>query len=246
MDVIQTVETLLGVSNEVAVGIVYSLTTVVSIAAITVAMERLNRPSLAMTEDFTAFPLIAKKALSHDSFLFRLGFPSPDHLLGLPIGQHLTLKFTDEHGKNHQRSYTPTSRDSQKGSVDFVIKVYKANVHPKFPNGGKLSQHLDSLKIGETIQMKGPKGHLDWKGFGKFTVQISPRKPVEKRHATRIGMIAGGTGITPMLQVLQAILDKPGDTTIVSLIYANQSESLLLCQYSCSVLYCAILYSVIL
>jgi cytochrome-b5 reductase len=33
-------------------------------------------------------------------------------------------------------------------------------VHPKFPEGGKMSQHLDSLKIGDKIEMRGPKGML--------------------------------------------------------------------------------------
>jgi cytochrome-b5 reductase len=35
--------------------------------------------------------------------------------------------------------------------------------------------------------------------------------------------IAGGTGITPMLQVVRAILKNPDDKTQVSLIYANVS-----------------------
>ena len=36
-----------------------------------------------------------------------------------------------------------------------------------------------------------------------------------------IGMLAGGTGITPMLQIIRAILKNPDDTTKVTLIYAN-------------------------
>ena len=35
--------------------------------------------------------------------------------------------------------------------MDLVIKVYPANVHPKFPEGGKLTQHLESMNIGDTI-----------------------------------------------------------------------------------------------
>jgi cytochrome-b5 reductase len=34
-------------------------------------------------------------------------------------------------------------------------------------------------------------------------------------------MIAGGTGITPMLQIIRAALKNPGDSTKLSLIYAN-------------------------
>ena len=37
-------------------------------------------------------------------------------------------------------------------------------------------------------------------------------------------MIAGGTGITPMLQVIRAILKNPRDTTKLYLIFANQTE----------------------
>ena len=37
------------------------------------------------------------------------------------------------------------------GYMDLVIKVYHANVHPKFPDGGKLTQYLESMSIGQTI-----------------------------------------------------------------------------------------------
>ena len=35
--------------------------------------------------------------------------------------------------------------------MELVVKIYHANVHPKFPEGGKLTQYLESLPIGETI-----------------------------------------------------------------------------------------------
>jgi cytochrome-b5 reductase len=37
-------------------------------------------------------------------------------------------------------------------------------------------------------------------------------------------MIAGGTGITPMLQIIRAALKNPSDQTKLSLIYANVNE----------------------
>lgn len=40
----------------------------------------------------------------------------------------------------------------------------------------------------------------------------------------QIVMLAGGTGITPMLQLIRAILKDPTDETRVSLLYANQTE----------------------
>ena len=46
------------------------------------------------------------------------------------------------------------------------LQVYKAGVHPRFPNGGKMSQHLDSLQIGDTIDVRGPEGKVTYLGRG--------------------------------------------------------------------------------
>lgn len=127
---------------------------------------------------------------------------------------------------NYERSYTPVTGDENLGVLTFVIKVYKAGVHPKFPDGGKMSQHLDSLKIGDEVDMKGPKGHLTYKGKGKFTLKPLG-KPEQQRVAKHFGMIAGGTGITPMLQIINAILEYKStrdSSTTISLLYANQTE----------------------
>ncbi|KAF7721922.1 hypothetical protein EC973_003935 [Apophysomyces ossiformis] len=39
-----------------------------------------------------------------------------------------------------------------------------------------------------------------------------------------IGMIAGGTGITPMLQIVRAIVRNPNDKTKVTLLFGNMTE----------------------
>jgi len=182
--------------------------------------------------DFTPLPLVKKESISHDTRRFTFALPNgPNGKLGLPVGQHITLKFTetlaDGSTKNHQRSYTPTTGDDTPGTVTFVIKVYKAGVHPKFPEGGKMSQHLDSLKIGDTVNMRGPKGHMTYHKNGKFTVHpLLKKNPDEQRTAKHFGMIAGGTGITPMLQIINAaVRDEPNSDVTVSIIYANQSEN---------------------
>lgn len=181
--------------------------------------------------NFTPLPLVKKENISHDVVRFTFGLPNgPTGKLGLPVGQHITLKFmetlADGSTKNHQRSYTPTTGDDTPGTVTFVIKVYKANVHPKFPEGGKMSQHLDSLQIGDTVDMRGPKGHMTYRKNGKFTVHpILKKNPDEERSAKHFGMIAGGTGITPMLQIMHAVLrDEPNSNVTISLLYANQAE----------------------
>ena len=54
-----------------------------------------------------------------------------------------------------------------------IVKVYFKDVHPKFPEGGKMSQHLESLSIGSTIEIRGPSGKLTYVGRGNGLMQCS-------------------------------------------------------------------------
>lgn len=118
-----------------------------------------------------------------------------------------------------ERKYTPTSSDRQKGSFDMVIKVYDAGVvMPQFPDGGKMSQFLGRLKVGDTLGISGPWGQIEYTAPGTF---VHLKKTLTK---TKVGMLAGGTGITPMLQILTAIFENPLDKTSCSLLYANKTE----------------------
>lgn len=71
-----------------------------------------------------------------------------------------------------------------------IIQVYAAGKDPKHPMGGKMSQHLDQMELGDTIQVKGPVGRFLYKGRGLVEVG---GKPLPHR-VTHMGMLAGGTG----------------------------------------------------
>jgi nitrate reductase (NAD(P)H) len=116
------------------------------------------------------------------------------------------------------RAYTPTSSDDELGYFELVVKIYKANEHPKFPLGGRMTQYLDRMAIGDSIDVKGPLGHFQYLGRGRY------KHSGHEGHATRLSMIAGGTGITPMWQVVQAILKDPEDRTEMKLIFGNQTQ----------------------
>lgn len=95
------------------------------------------------------------------------------------------------------RYYTPTSSNDDLGHFDLVIKVY-----PK----GKMSKHIDTMKIGDELEVAGPKGEFIYKA----------------NTFSKIGMLAGGTGITPMLQIIREVAKhKDTDKTQISLLNGN-------------------------
>ncbi|TMW86508.1 hypothetical protein EJD97_021288 [Solanum chilense] len=161
--------------------------------------------------------LVDKQSISHDVRKFKFALPSEDQVLGLPVGKHIFLCATVD-DKLCMRAYTPTSTVDEVGFFELVVKIYFKGVHPKFPNGGQMSQHLDSLPIGAFLDVKGPLGHIEYQGKGNFIVHG------KQKFAKKLAMIAGGTGITPVYQVMQSILKDPEDDTEMYVVYANRTE----------------------
>uniref|UniRef100_A0A7N8X0F7 NADH-cytochrome b5 reductase n=1 Tax=Mastacembelus armatus TaxID=205130 RepID=A0A7N8X0F7_9TELE len=184
-----------------------------------------RRPAITLQDPSIkyALRLIDKQIISHDTRRFRFALPSPDHVLGLPVGQHIYLS-AKVNGTLVVRPYTPVSSDDDKGYVDLVVKIYFKDVNPKFPEGGKMSQYLESLRINDVIDFRGPSGLLVYKGKGVFAIQPDKKSPAVTKTAKHVGMIAGGTGITPMLQLISAVMKDPQDQTVCHLLFANQME----------------------
>ncbi|KAI9841015.1 MAG: NADH-cytochrome b5 reductase [Sclerophora amabilis] len=162
-----------------------------------------NRVKKALKPDvFQEFELKEKTIISHNVAIYRFNLPSPTDILGLPIGQHMSLAANiDGQPKEVVRSYTPISSDENPGYFDLLIKSYPT---------GNISKYMASLKVGQAMKVKGPKGAM------VYTPNM----------VQRFGMIAGGTGITPMLQIIRAIIrgrqrNGANDRTEVDLIFAN-------------------------
>ncbi|KAG5505301.1 hypothetical protein JIQ42_07508 [Leishmania sp. Namibia] len=175
---------------------------------------------------FKHFNLIQRTEVSHDTFIFRFALENEKQTLGLPIGQHIVLRADCTTGGKTEtvtHSYTPISSDDEKGYVDFMIKVYFAGVHPNFPNGGRMSQHLHKMQLGDTIEMRGPQGKFTYLGHGTSRIQKSGQGFVTEK-VDAYAAIAGGTGITPILQIIHAIKKNKEDRTKVFLVYGNQTE----------------------
>nr|CAI5817147.1 unnamed protein product [Callosobruchus analis] len=168
-------------------------------------------------------PLAEIEHINHDTRRYRFALPEKDMVLGLPIGQHVQLMARI--GEDLViRSYTPVSSDDDHGFVEFVIKVYFKNVHPKFPEGGKVTQYLESLKLGDTLTFRGPSGRIQYTGHGTFAVKKLRKDPPIIYKAKQVNLIAGGVGITPILQLIRHVVKDPEDKTKMALLFANQTE----------------------
>ncbi|EYU20883.1 hypothetical protein MIMGU_mgv1a011564mg [Erythranthe guttata] len=152
-----------------------------------------KKPKVCLdSENFKEFKLVKKTQLSHNVAEFKFALPTPNSVLGLPIGQHISCS----QGEEVVKPYTPTTLDSDVGYFELVIKMYPQ---------GRMSHHFREMREGDYMAVKGPKGRFKY-------------QPGQVRA---FGMLAGGSGITPMFQVTRAILENPSDQTKVHLIYAN-------------------------
>ncbi|KAG2502744.1 hypothetical protein JM16_009634 [Phytophthora kernoviae] len=164
--------------------------------------------ALGVTQ-WRSFTLAFKQTVSHQTVKFTFELPG-NKLLGLEIpGQHLKVR-AKINGQMIERAFTPTSKFSQPVTFDLIIKVYP---------DGVMSSYLDSLPIGVSVEMLGPQGVLGYPEAGKVTVGGQP-KLTNARH---IVMIAAGTGIAPMLQLIRAILENISDTSKITLVDCNHS-----------------------
>ncbi|KAF7193931.1 NADH-cytochrome b5 reductase 1 [Pseudocercospora fuligena] len=174
------------------------------------AVASINHPAgFLKPQEYQKLPLERRDELSRDTVRLVFRLPQKTSVLGLPIGQHVAVRgyFDDEKGHHTVvRSYTPVSNNKDLGRLELVIKMY--------PDGQLTGKYLSSLQIGDQVEFRGPKGAMRYR----------------KGLAKKIGMIVGGTGVTPMYQLIRAICEDKTDETQVQLICANRTPSDILLQ----------------
>jgi len=62
-----------------------------------------------------------------------------------------------------------------------------------------MTPYLEQLPIGEKVKMTGPKGNFYYYGDGHFVYKDKVTGKINDTTRRKIGMIAGGTGITPLI-----------------------------------------------
>jgi cytochrome-b5 reductase len=134
---------------------------------------------------------------THDTKTFRFALPENATLDMLP-GDHLFVHAT-VNGKTVKRPYTPSSLPGTVGDFALTVKRYEAGI---------VSRHIHDQKIGDTVLMSGPNAGGHWvDGMAK-----------------KVGFVAGGTGITPMIAIIRWILAKRLDVALF-LIFSNKTEA---------------------
>ncbi|OQW33542.1 MAG: hypothetical protein A4E19_03905 [Nitrospira sp. SG-bin1] len=163
---------------------------------------RMMRPTMetvtrVKTKTPTSYKITAIEVDTHDTKTFRFELPVNATLDMLP-GDFLYVHATIN-GKTVKRPYTPSSLVGVTGFFDLTVKRYGA---------GSVSKYLHDQRIGDTVSMSGPNTGGHWvDGMAK-----------------RVGFVAGGTGITPMISIIRWILINKSDAELF-LIFANKTES---------------------
>jgi len=164
--------------------------------------------------------LCKKLRVSWDTRIFTFQLQHEEQTVGLPTGQHLMLKIKAAN-KSIIRAYTPISQADRKATMELLVKIYAATTTTK---GGQMTTALDELQIGATVEFKGPIGKFRYLGRGKIILNE------KERQVNSFRMICGGSGITPIFQVLRTVMQDPEDTLNCVVIDGNRMEEDILCR----------------
>jgi len=149
-------------------------------------------------EKFVDFKLKKVEPYNHNTSKFIFELPQGQASL-LPVASCVVVKSSDPKGKPIVRPYTPISPPEKEGEMELLVKKY---------DNGNASKHIHSLKLGQSLSIKGP--------FPKWDYKIN--------EFDAVGLIGGGSGITPLYQVLTRALSDKANKTKFKLLYSNVTE----------------------
>jgi len=155
-------------------------------------------------ENFIDFKLKKIVPYNHNTSTFIFELPNNEASL-LPVASCLVVRSSDPEtlkdvkGKPIIRPYTPISPPDEKGELALLVKKYE---------NGNASKYIHSLKEGDTLAIKGP--------ISKF--------PYNVNEFDHVALIGGGSGITPLYQVVSYALSDKSNKTKFTLLFSNVAE----------------------
>jgi cytochrome-b5 reductase len=152
------------------------------------------------TDENQEVALLERTMVSPNAVVLRFGLPDPTKPLNLSTCACI-LATAEMGGESITRPYTPISTNAMTGHFDLLVKHYGPTAH--------MSKYMHDMKIGDKIAFKhiGP------------NVKTQAPFPYKK-----IGMLVGGTGMTPMTQALHAVLGEQNAGPHVSMIYGSRKQ----------------------
>ncbi|KAL0481719.1 cytochrome-b5 reductase [Acrasis kona] len=144
---------------------------------------------------FKKFKLVKVNNMTYNTKVFVFELPN-NKKVNLPPGQHIQVCVVVSQ-ERVVRKYTPIT--DELGRLEIMIKKYEQGV---------VSRQIFDMSVGDKIFLRGP--------FGGYKYSQNVHKDIV--------MIAAGTGIAPMYQIIKCIHNNPADTTNIKLLFANRSE----------------------
>lgn len=147
---------------------------------------------------FHKIPVAAVEPLTEESVRVKFDIPAELSRTFVHIpGQHLIVKATIN-GETVRRSYSICSRAGS-GELHIGVKLLAGGTFSTFANS--------ELRVGDVIEVTAP--------TGDFTIATDPE------HANHYIAIAAGSGITPVLSMIESVLaDEPNSR--FTLVYGNR------------------------
>ncbi|CAK5264464.1 unnamed protein product [Mycena citricolor] len=161
-------------------------------------------PNVLKPDEFIQLPLKKIIPYNHNSSTFIFELPA-NTSSKLPVASCLVVKASDpealkdKKGNPVIRPYTPLSGADNTGELALLVKKYET---------GTMSKYFHELKVGDTVDFKGP--------IGKF--------PYKENEFEEVALIGGGSGITPLYQVMTHALSSNSNTTKFKLLFSNVTE----------------------
>jgi succinate dehydrogenase/fumarate reductase flavoprotein subunit/NAD(P)H-flavin reductase len=192
-----------------------------------VAGARASRCNLSHTAplapgEYTPLRLSGRWKVGPFSQVFRFDLPSSLQKLGYEPAQYISVRAVID-DKPQVRYYSPISRYDDLGHVDLLVKVES--------DAKGMSQHIAALRVGDTLEFSGPHGALrldeELVRPGQWVGNLTGRARVSK-----LVLVAGGAGISPMIQILRSVFyHKREDLQIVLLYGACEEGELIFREY---------------
>ncbi|KAI9669461.1 MAG: hypothetical protein M1817_004686 [Caeruleum heppii] len=181
-----------------------------------------KRDTFLQPRSWTKAVLTDKVTKSWDTRIFSFKLEHDEQTLGLPVGQHLMVRLRDPVTREAIiRSYTPISETTEKGYLHMLVKIYFDQGERE---GGKMTKAMEALPIGHFVDFKGPIGKFEYLGRGQSSINGRERK------VKCFYMICAGSGITPIFQVLRAVMQDDEDQTRCVVLDSNRLVEDILCK----------------